>query len=135
MSDNTNIELARRLLAAVDAGDDCVVDELIHPDHREHAGPQPRPGQEGVRGSIAWLSETFADCQTIVEDLIASGDRVVARARFSATCAGEFHGIDVSGRRIEVDHVHIWRVADGRLAEHWMVRDDLSMLHQLGVQA
>jgi predicted ester cyclase len=41
----------------------------------------------------------------------------------------------VSGRRVEVDHVHIWRVADGRLAEHWMVRDDLSMLHQLGVQA
>jgi ketosteroid isomerase-like protein len=34
MSDNTNIEIARRILAAFDANDDSVVDELIHPDHR-----------------------------------------------------------------------------------------------------
>jgi predicted ester cyclase len=132
MSENTNIEIARRILAACDANDDSVVDELIHPDHREHAGPEPQPGREGVRGSIAWLNETFAGCETVVEDLIASGDRVVARVRFCATFTGEVQGIDARGRRVEVDHVHIWRVAEGRLAEHWMVRDDLSMLRQLG---
>jgi predicted ester cyclase len=133
MNDNSNMELARRILAAFDANDDSVVDELIHPDHREHAGMEPQPGQEGIRGSIAWVSETFADCETIIEDLIASGDRVVARVRFSATCLGEFYGTEAGGRRVEADHVHIWRVAEGRLAEHWMVRDDLSMLRQLGV--
>jgi predicted ester cyclase len=132
MSENTNIEIARRILAAFDAGDDSVVDELIHPDHREHAGPAPQPGRDGVRGSIAWLHERFAACETVVEDLIASGDRVVARVRFCATCTGEVQGIDARGRRVEVDHIHVWRVAEGRLAEHWMVRDDLSMLRQLG---
>jgi predicted ester cyclase len=132
MSDNTNIEIARRILAAFDANDDSVVDELIHPDHREHAGPEPQHGREGVSGSIAWLNQTFADCETVVEDLIASGDRVVARVRFCATCTGEVQGIDARGRRVEIDHIHIWRVAEGRLAEHWMVRDDLSMLRQLG---
>jgi predicted ester cyclase len=132
MSENTNIEIARRILAAFDANDDSVVDELIHPDHREHAGPEPQPGRKGVRGSIAWLNETFAGCETVVEDLIASGDRVVARVRFCATCTGEVQGIDARGRRVEVDHIHVWRVAEGRLAEHWMVRDDLSMLRQLG---
>lgn len=133
MNDNTHVEIARRFLAASDANDVSVVDELIHPDHREHAGPQPQPGQDGVRGSIAWLNEMFADCETVVEDLIASGDRVVARVRFCATCLGEFEGIAGRGRRVEVDHIHIWRIAEGRLAEHWMVRDDLTMLRQLGV--
>jgi predicted ester cyclase len=133
MSDNTNIELARGILAAFDAGDDDVVDELIHPDHREHAGMDPQPGREGIRGSIAWVNGTFSDCETIVEDLIASGDRVVARVRFSATCLGEFFGTEAGGRRVEAEHVHIWRVAEGRLAEHWMVRDDLSVLRQLGL--
>ncbi len=133
MSDSTSIELARRLLAAFDAGDHSALSALIHPGHREHAGPAPQPGLDGVRGSIAWMHETFADPRTTVEDLVASGDRVVARVRFAATCKGELRGVDVGGRRFETEHVHIWRVADGRLAEHWMVRDDLSMLDQIGL--
>lgn len=132
MSENTNIEIARRFLAAFDADDDSVVDELIHPDHREHAGPHPQSGREGVRGALAWIGETFTDRETAVADLIASGDRVVARVQFRATCTGTFHGSVAAGRRIAVEHVHIWRVADGRLAEHWMVHDDLAMLRQLG---
>jgi predicted ester cyclase len=132
MSDTTNIELARRILAAFDAGNERVVEEVIHPDHREHAGPRPVPGRDGVRGSIAWAQEMFSDPDTRIDDLIASGDRVVARVRFRATCRGRIGGIDASGRRFETDHVHIWRVADGRLAEHWMIRDDLSMLRQIG---
>lgn len=30
-----------------------------------------------------------------------------------------------------VEHIHIYRIVDGRLVEHWVVRDDLTMLHQL----
>ena len=133
MSDNTNIELARRTIAAFEAGDDSVVDELIHAEHRDHVATDGRSGREGVRGSIAWVNDTFADRELVVEDLIASGDRVVARLRFSATHVGELDGIAPTGRRFEADHVHIWRVADGRLAEHWMLRDDLSTMRQLGV--
>ncbi len=133
MSDHTNIELARRMIAAFEAGDDSVVDELVHPEHREHAATDGRSGQEGVRGSIAWVNDTFGDRTLVVEDLIASGDRVVARVWFGATHVGELNGIEPTGRRFEVDHVHIWRVAEGRLAEHWMLRDDLGTMRQLGV--
>jgi predicted ester cyclase len=31
------------------------------------------------------------------------------------------------------EHIHIYRVIEGKLAEHWVVRDDLAMLRQLGV--
>ena len=64
--------------------------------------------------------------------LIASGDRVVARVRFGATHIGELEGIPPTGRRFEAEHIHIWRVADNMLAEHWMVRDDLATMRQLG---
>ncbi|MBA2512955.1 MAG: ester cyclase [Solirubrobacterales bacterium] len=131
-ADAPNIELARRMIAAFDAGDDSAVDELIHAEYRDHAATDGRSGQEGVRETLAWTRETFGDPRTVVEDLIASGDRVVARVRFTATQVGELDGVGATGRRLDVDHVHIWRVAEGRLAEHWMVRDDLSAMRQLG---
>jgi predicted ester cyclase len=133
MNDEINLELARRMLAAFDANDDRVVEELVHPDYREHAGLAPVPGQDGVRESIAWVGQTFTNRRTQVEDLIASGDRVVARVHFSGTHVGELWGIPATDRRIATSHMHIWRVADGRLAEHWMAGDELSMLTQLGV--
>jgi len=40
--------------------------------------------------------------------------------------------VPATGKTLEVDHVHIWRVADGQLAEHWMVRDDVAAMEQLG---
>jgi predicted ester cyclase len=58
----------------------------------------------------------------------------VARVRFAGTHVGELEGIAPTGRRVETQHVHIWRVAGQRLAEHWMVRDDLTALRQLGAR-
>jgi predicted ester cyclase len=121
MGEDANIELARRLLSAFETGDDSAVDELVHPAHRDHASTGAPSGPEGVREAIRRADAAFADRRIVPQDIIASGDRVVARIRFSATrtsdlCAGV--------RRVEVEHIHIWRVAEGRLAEHWMVADD-----------
>ena len=41
---------------------------------------------------------------------------------------GELHGLPPPVRRVEAFHVHIWRVAEGRLAEHWLVEDDLTSI-------
>jgi predicted ester cyclase len=121
VTENANIELARRLLAAYAAGDESVVDDLIHAAHRDHGALDGASGPDGVRASIGWLRRTFADRRIVPEDIVASGDRIVARVRFSATQRGELDGVPAPGRRLEVEHVHIWRVAQGRLAEHWMV--------------
>ena len=131
----TASDLARRALAAFEAGDDGAVDELIHPSHVDHAPEQDSTGPDGVRRSLRWVRDTFGDRRVDIEDLIASGDRVVARVRFSAIQAGELYGKPATGRRFEAEQVHIWRVADGRLAEHWMFRDDLGTMQQLGLAA
>jgi len=127
-----NTDIARRLIAAFDAGDESVVEELIHPRHRDHAPDEEGLGRDAVRESMRWVSATFGDRETEIEDLFATDDRVVARVRFAATQIGELPmGLPPTGRRFETEHIHIWRVADGQLAEHWLLRDDLGTLRQL----
>jgi predicted ester cyclase len=46
---------------------------------------------------------------------------------------GPLMGHEATGREFAVRHVYIWRIADGRIAEHWGSRDDLGMLVQLGL--
>jgi ketosteroid isomerase-like protein len=119
MGEDANIELVRRLLAAIEAGDDGAVDELVHPLHRDHA--------EG--GAAIRAAGRLADRRIVLEDIIASGDRVVARIRVSATQAGDGAADAVEpGHRVEVEHIHIWRVAEGRLAEHWMAGGGLGAM-------
>ncbi len=131
-TNTTTVDLARRLLIAFEAGDESVVDDVVHHSHVDHAPANGPAGPEGVQQSIRWVRETFGDRHLVVEDLFATDDRVVARVRFSATPTGELYGVAPSGRRFEAEHIHIWRVSDGRLAEHWMVRDDLGAMRQLG---
>ena len=38
-----------------------------------------------------------------------------------------------TGKRVAAQQSHWFRVVDGKLAEHWAVRDDLGVLRQLGV--
>ena len=66
--------------------------------------------------------------------LIAEGNFVVCHNRWSGTYAGKaFRGVSTpEGERFSVEHVHIYRISDGRIAEHWVVRDDLGMMLQLG---
>lgn len=42
-------------------------------------------------------------------------------------------GIPATGNRVTMEAIHIYRLSEGRLAEHWVARDDLGMMRQLGV--
>ena len=46
---------------------------------------------------------------------------------------GEFLGKPPSGNEFAVEHIHIWRIEDGKVVEHWSVRDDLGQALQLGL--
>jgi predicted ester cyclase len=127
----TNLQLARRLLDAVDSGDESALPDIVHPSHRDHGGQVENTGLEGVRDTLRWLHDTFGDMTNTLEDLIATDDRVVARVRFHATPKAALNGMEPNGRPIDVEHIHIWRIADGKLAEHWMVRDDVTAMQQI----
>jgi predicted ester cyclase len=68
-----------------------------------------------------------------VEDAASDGETVALRGTMTGTHEGELEGIAPTGQSVCVTQSHWFRVVDGKVAEHWAVRDDLGMLQQLGV--
>jgi steroid delta-isomerase-like uncharacterized protein len=127
-----NKQLALRLYDLLNAGATDGIGDLVTPDYLEH---DPLPGQgegrDGVLDRFAMLTSALAPRFT-VEDIVAEGDRVVVRWTNAGTHVGEFAGMPATGRTFRIDGIDIYRVADGKFAEHWHVIDQLALLGQLG---
>jgi predicted ester cyclase len=91
------------------------------------------PGPASFKQLVTFYRSAFPDAEFTIEDVLADGDKVVMRNTFSGTHRGPFMGIAPTGRRVSQEQIHIVRVASGQVVEHWAVRDDLSLLQQLGV--
>ncbi|MCA1840961.1 MAG: ester cyclase [Actinomycetota bacterium] len=134
MSIEQNKQVARTLYDEVlNGGKLELLDELATSDYEEH---DPLPGQgtglEGLKDRFRILT-TAIDQTFFLEDVIAEGDRVVVRWKNKATHVGEFVGIPATGKDYSINGIDIYRVEDGKLAEHWHVVDQLSMLQQVGI--
>lgn len=69
----------------------------------------------------------------VPQDVIASGDKAVARLRVTGTHRGPFMGLPATGKRVEVVAIDNIRFGDeGPAREHWGVVDQLAMMQQLG---
>jgi predicted ester cyclase len=121
-----NKEIVRRAVELVlNEGQLEVVDEL----YSAEMAP-------GVRDWIEPFRDAFPDVRMEVVELIAEGDKVVARFRCSGTHSGEWRGNPPTGRRFEdVDEVYIFTVRDGRIVRAWGIEDTLTRLRQLGLKA
>jgi predicted ester cyclase len=131
----TNIETTRRVLEELfDKGNFDVLDELIHPDFVNHEAPSDNPqGPEGLKETVTWLHGLWGPMRAEIEDEICEGDKVVARVTMHGRHLGEFLGKAPTGKEYAVEHIHIWRLEEGRVIEHWSVRDDLGQALQLGL--
>ena len=109
-----------------------LAEELVSEDYLSH-GPQapPAEGPDGVRERVAVYQEAL-DGHWNVEEIISTGDRVVARWTGTGTHRGELMGVQPTGRPISVDAISLFRIADGRIAEEWTVWDALGLLQQVG---
>jgi steroid delta-isomerase-like uncharacterized protein len=90
------------------------------------------PNGAGLKQKYSLPRSGFSDLRFGVEDLLANGDRVAVRVTVGGTHNGVFPGRPPTGRTFEVTSVSIFRSADGRIAEHWGVFDQMAMLGQLG---
>jgi predicted SnoaL-like aldol condensation-catalyzing enzyme len=113
-------------------GDPAGFPALFHPEYVSHTSP---PGMEpgvGQADSLReWLTSVFSDVEYELVRLVAEGDLVAAHTFCRGTHTGHGLGIEPTGRRWEAEQMHIIRVADGKIAEHWGVRDDAGMMRQL----
>jgi hypothetical protein len=68
-----------------------------------------------------------------IHQVVGEGDTVVVYATHHARHTGELMGIAPTGHEVAYDYVHIVRFRDGKVVDHWGVRDDLTLMRQLGV--
>ena len=119
----------------INAGDIAAFGELMADDFVEHEIVEPGtpPTKDGVLAFFEMLRTSFPDMQMAVEDVIAAGDKAVARVTLTGTHRGEFAGVPATDKRVEVSLIDIMRFDDaGLICEHWGVADMLSLMQQLG---
>ncbi len=129
-----NKALMRRFYDEVNNGGAvALIDELFAADFVEHEEfPGLASGREGVKQFFTMIRTAFPDFRMDVDDLIAEGDKVVARSTMSGTHKGEFMGMAPSGKQFRVSAIDVVRFTDGKAVEHWGVTDAAGMMEQLG---
>ncbi len=125
---------ARRLYDLINAGD---IDEFarhLADDFVEHEEtPGLAPTKDGVKAFFQMQLAAFPDLRMEIEDVVANGDKVVGRVRYTATNRGAFMGMPATGKSVDVQLIDIFRFGDdGLVHEHWGVMDALAMMQQLG---
>ena len=130
-----NKQITRRVLRELfEEGNLDATQELIHPEFVNHEAPPDNPqGPEGLKETVAWLRGLWGPMRAEIEDEICEGDKVVARVTIHGHHVGEFLGKPPTGKPYAAEQIHIWRIADGKVIEHWSVRDDLGQALQLGL--
>jgi predicted ester cyclase len=90
---------------------------------------------EAARQEAADFRRGFPDVISTIEDLIAEGDKVVARWRSRATHQGEYMGIPPTGKEVEFTGISFYRIEGGKIAESWNVEDQFGLMQQIGAVA
>jgi steroid delta-isomerase-like uncharacterized protein len=128
-----NKDIARRFIQEVFVkADPAAVDELATEDFIPHSWGQMPPGRDSLKAAQQRVTAGLADARMDIEDVIAEGDRVVVRLTSHGRHAGEFMGMPASNKEYIISEIHIFRIADGKVAEHWRDADMLGLMQQIG---
>jgi steroid delta-isomerase-like uncharacterized protein len=135
MSTANNKAVVLRWFQAALTGDAPTRDSLIRADcihHLPGMSPLLGPAHEEMMG--AFLA-AFPDLDGRIEDTLAEGDSVVLRASWRGTQRGALMDLPPTGKQVQVQELHIFRLVNGQIAEHWINYDQAGMMRQLGVVA
>lgn len=131
----TNKEVVRQYMQeGVNRGNVSIADTMFTSDFQFHFPGVPVPMDRTGWAQLTQAFQTgFPDQDTKTNELLADGDKVAARFTFRGTQNGEFQQIPPTGKAVTMSGMAFWRLADGKIAEHWVETDALGMLQQLGV--
>jgi predicted ester cyclase len=137
-----NKQLVERWFEPFNTGQVSVFNEIHDAACRNHApapfdlSPWPAEGQSfgpvELADTVRWLRSNQPDLHVQIDELVADGDQVVAWITAAGTPTGP-GPIPPTGRRVEFSQAHRFRLRDGKVVEHWAVRDDLRSMLQAGV--
>jgi steroid delta-isomerase-like uncharacterized protein len=108
------------------------VDRYVAHDYIEHNTNLP-PGFDGRKRFVATVIKAFPDYHAEIQEVVAEGDRVVARVEFTGTNDGPFEGRPPTHNKLRFSTADFFRIADGKIAEHWDVVNQLPRMIALGL--
>ncbi len=108
------------------------VDRYVRAGYVQH-NPLVKQGASGFKEFFSAWFEAVPDWRYSLNKIVAEGDEVWAYGTYAGTLNKDWLGISASGQQYAFDAVDIFRVEDGRLAEHWDVMDIYGLFRQLGV--
>lgn len=94
--------------------------------------PKPLNRDEFEQFGMSFYS-AFSEGQHIWDEIIVSGDRVVTCGKFIARHLGEFRGLPPTDKQISLEIMHIDRLENGKIVEHWGQGDAMGLMQQLGI--
>jgi predicted ester cyclase len=107
---------------------------LLAPDFKAYMAGLPEAlDSEGFRQFGMAFYIAFSQGQHIFDEVIVADNKVVTCGQFEATHLGEFQGLPPTGKRIKLAVMHIDRVENGKIVEHWGQGDALGLMQQLGI--
>ncbi len=115
------------------SGGEPVLDDLVATDMVNHAaGPQ---GRDGLKAILRTIEVDLGPTELEQHHLIVEGDLVVQHVTLHGTHRASTMPLlaeaAVNDRSVAWTFIHIWRIADGVIVEHWACRDDMGLLEQL----
>ena len=128
-----NKAVFEKLMSALNAKDMAAMESLIADDFVDNdAMPGMAPGRQGMIDMMGMFVGAFPDLNVVVDHWVAEGDLVAGVMTTEGTQTGEFTGMPASGKKFSIREMHMVRVANGKMAEHWGLANELSMMQQLG---
>jgi predicted ester cyclase len=82
---------------------------------------------------IEMLLPAFPNHQVVAEDMVAEGNKIAVRARFLGLHKGELMGLQPSDRQVDVPFFVVYRIEEGKIVQHWLQMDTVTLLRQIGV--
>ena len=129
-------EIVEELFRRLADGDDTAVDQFIADDLVNHAAGPQRQGREGWKQILANIRNDLGRGGLETHHIIAEGDLVAHHITLTGTHQAStmplLAGVPVTSTPVTWTLIHIWRIADGKIAEHWACRDDVGLLRQVG---
>ena len=122
--------LLDRYVAAVNAHDTAPFPELFTETYIQHSG-RSASGLAAQIENFRLILRSMPDLRLRVEDSIITGDKVVARNTYSATHTQTIRDIPPTGKSFTFRTIDIWRIENGKFAEHWDLTDIAEVLAKL----
>lgn len=119
MTKQEGIEFIQRYFAALRGG-------------KERAALSEFISEEPLFQHIAFFDAAFPGYWLEAQDTVVDGDKIAVRFDFHGTHEGELMGIPPTGKTVKFEGLILYRLADGKIADHWMQTDIVSLLQQLG---